>query len=102
MPHYSNKVAYDPVPPYDAEDIESGSRVPDLEAENTTTSEGDIQLQTGPESNVAVPDHQQSGRLTQRECCAYAFRYFACSLVALVLMIWIIAFYSYKGKKIGH
>lgn len=101
MSPYSSKVVYDPVPPYDTEDIEAGGRAPDLPADDAG-GQVDIQLQSSPTPNEADPDRQRAGRITQRECCTYAFWYFFCSLVALVLIIWIIAFYSYKGAKLRY
>jgi len=90
--------SYDPVPPYDLEDIESQSSAP---APALPTPPSSSQQEPS-ETNILDPattNNRKPGDLTQRECCHYAFMYVATSIIGVVLMTWIIAYYSYLGSK---
>lgn len=88
--------AYDPVPPYDLEDIEGQ---PDSNQN---------QQEAGPQDEVQVltdPHRRREGKLTERECCEYAFRYFFLAVVGVVFTTIMVTFLATRNKcdcKNGH
>lgn len=98
---------YDPVPPYDLEDVEAT-------AESTSRpsnppqllhADDDVELHGERESNVVEPrldrGRGRAGKLTERECCDYAFRYFKTVVAGIVMMTFFISLFTYLGKKGG-
>jgi hypothetical protein len=96
---------YDPVPPYDLDDVEAN-------AESTSRpsnppqllhTDDDVELHSEHESNVVEPRLERgrgrAGKLTERECCDYAFLYFKTAVAGIVMMTFFISLFAYLGKK---
>jgi hypothetical protein len=86
----SNKnVRYDPLPPYDLNDIEASSATPQPQDADTSAQVPENEVQLG--ENVVELHEERHGRMSQRECCRWAFLYFFTAIVALVIVIPIVA-----------
>jgi hypothetical protein len=105
---------YDPVPPYDLEDLEAAP-AQQSSSDNRGGEDGDgggggggqqpenINNSYSSDNEIATkPNRHRAGKLTEKECCAYAFAYFLTSIVGVVLVVLIIAYFNYlarRGKK---
>jgi len=96
---------YDPVPPYDLDDIESNAESdhhPPTQPNTTSNVPNEVDGQREGDSNVVDPsstrDHRP-GKLTERERCDYAFLYFKTVVAGIVLMTLGISFFSFLGRK---
>lgn len=115
MPKNSNNITmpqpYDPVPPYDLDDVEANAadHLPSTHALplDTTSGANDVG-EGGSGSNVVEPNAERrrgggrEGKLTERECCDYAFLYFKTVVVGVVMMTFFISLFSYLGRKGKH
>jgi hypothetical protein len=82
----SKNIPYDPVPPYDLEDIEaSASTGPSQPQQPVDTSSNENES-----GNVVDLHKEMPGRLTQRECCNYGLAYFITAVVGLIIIVAII------------
>lgn len=117
---------YDPVPPYDLDDVEANAASThstanlftpsqtnaDDDGANSTTY--DAQHESGRGSNIIDPTQDRSdenarhrtrggreGKLTERECCDYAFLYFKTVVLGVVMMTFFIGLFAYLGRKKG-
>ena len=90
-----SKPVYDPLPPYDPEELEAGPTP--TEQENA-----DIPLTDQSQSNVTIKDDTQRGQMSQRECCFFAFHIILVCVAGFVACVWIIAYFAYKGAKLGN
>lgn len=100
---------YDPVPPYDLDDIENGESRHSTQQVDGDVEEGVSVLQQeergGGESNIIESDDTRgrgggrAGRLTERECCDYAFLYFKTVVLGVVLVVFFVCLFSYLGRK---
>jgi hypothetical protein len=85
----SNKnITYDPVPPYDLDDIEAASGSTQPPAGSAPTNDSDDEPQT---ANVVELHGERRGRLSQRECCNFAFAYFLTAVIGIIICVSIIA-----------
>jgi hypothetical protein len=94
---------YDPVPPYNLDDdVEATAAEPEsqtpIPSSSSPNQSDPVQLQSS-ETNVVDPHRPRSDKLTERECCEYAFMYFATCILGLVLMTLIVAYFNYLGRK---
>jgi hypothetical protein len=96
MSQNTGKVVYDPVPPYDLDDLEAGAAQPQPPASNRQANDGDQQAAA---EVLTTPQDRRRGKLTEKECCAYAFAYFALSITGIVLVVLIIAWFNYLGRQ---
>ena len=97
MSHNTSKAIYDPVPPYDLDDIEAASAQSQPPPANIRQANNDDQQ---PAAEVlTTPQDRRQGKLTEKECCAYAFAYFVTAITGVVLIVLIIAWFSYLGRK---
>lgn len=102
---------YDPVPPYDLDDVEANAASTystTLFTPSQTNADDDV----GQGSNIIDPtqderrgrEHRRGGRegkLTERECCDYAFLYFKTVVLGVVMMTFFICLFTYLGRKKG-
>jgi hypothetical protein len=88
----AHKAAYDPVPPYDLEDIEANRTVDPNNGDQINEPEDETVELT--ESNV-----QMHGELTQQQCCCFGLSYFITAVVGVALIVLIIAHYNYLTSK---
>jgi hypothetical protein len=98
---------YDPVPPYDLDDVEANAADHPPQTNSSHLHLGDDVGEggSGSGSNVVDPSQEsrrgrgREGKLTERECCDYAFLYFKTVVLGLVLMTFFISLFSYLGRK---
>jgi hypothetical protein len=91
----AQKLVYDPLPPYDVNDVESNRQ---------QDSNGDDHI--NPLSNeTAIQTKCTCGRydkISHRSCCRIAFAYFVISVIAIILVVLIIAHYNYLTRTNSH
>jgi hypothetical protein len=92
MPQDASKMTYDPVPPYDLQDIEAAA------SSNPSDSQPE-DVQPASVITAVTEPSGRAGKLTEKECCAYAFGYFLTSVIGLVLIVLIIAYFNYLTRK---
>ena len=94
----TQKAVYDPVPPYDLNEIESnrGQELNNEDDINTPSNESTIQTQSRRERCGRCG---RRGQISQRECCCIAFSYFLVSVIGVVLIVLIVAHYNYLTRK---
>lgn len=125
MPKNNNQTMpqpYDPVPPYDLDDVEanaasthSTANLFTLSQTNADDAEYDVGNHEGSGSNIIDPIQNTSdgherhrkrggreGKLTERECCDYAFLYFKTVVLGVVMMTFFISLFAYLGRKKGN
>jgi hypothetical protein len=96
---------YDPVPPYDLDDVEANAESPHAAHPSNPPqlhTADDVEHQGEGGSNVVEPGsrgHQRLGKLTERECCDYAFLYFKTVVLGVVMMTFFISLFTYLGRK---
>jgi hypothetical protein len=81
MPNKS--IPYDPVPPYDLEDVEASA----------STAPSQPQPADAPSNEAEagnVVELQRERRLSQRECCNYGLAYFITAVVGVIIIVSII------------
>jgi hypothetical protein len=95
MGPFSNKPVYDPVPPYDLEDIEGTAEATQNGGPSQPSQNLDDVPPSPPEHIVTTePSHHRHGKLTERECCHFALFFFATAIFGLLMMTLIIAKYA--------
>jgi hypothetical protein len=96
---------YDPVPPYDLDDVEAAAadHTTQTQANTADLLSADDVGDRGEGSNVVEPrrgrGRGREGKLTEKECCDYAFMYFKTVVAGLVLITFFITWFSYLGRK---
>jgi hypothetical protein len=96
---------YDPVPPYDLDDIEANAESyhhPRTQPHTTSNSPNDVDGQREEDSNVVDPSSrrkQRPVRMTQKECCDYSFLYLKTVVVGVVAITFFISLFNYLGRR---
>ncbi|KAF2422638.1 hypothetical protein EJ08DRAFT_701593 [Tothia fuscella] len=84
----SKNIRYEPLPPYDAEDIEAATASAPASQIEAQERNPETERQ---QSNLVELQEERPGRLTQRECCQFAFLYFLTAVIGLIVIAAIIA-----------
>lgn len=99
-------MVYDPVPPYDLDDdVEANrpNRQQDTEDHDRDGDRDNVDLLEIEDRDVTKDNGcccvPRKGRLSEKQCCKYAFAYFAATLISLVLIVLIISHYAYLSQK---
>jgi hypothetical protein len=99
---------YDPVPPYDLDDVEANAESyhsqPPTQSNATTSNDvNDVDSHGEENSNIVNGslgrDNQRPGKLTERECCDYAFLYFKTAVLGVVAVAFFIIWFAYLGRR---
>jgi hypothetical protein len=82
----NKNIPYDPVPPYDLEDVEaSASAGPSQQQDSADAPSNEEES-----ANVVELHKERPGRLTQRECCNYGLAYFISAIVGVIIIVAVI------------
>jgi hypothetical protein len=102
--------AYDPLPPYDLEDVEATAGEPRLTSQSeddppigdpsSSNSTNDASYEAS--DNIKPRNGNGAVKLSERECCLIGLTYVSVIVVGIVALVWIIAHYHYlavSGKN---
>lgn len=80
----SKNIKYEPLPPYDLNDIEATAEASRPQDNGAPVNELP-EIEVEDRHNVVEPNEER-GRMSQAECCRWAFLYFLTVIVALIII----------------